>query len=176
MKTTIILEDRTDKTLHQRLLHGGFMLGIWLKGVDAIFEIIGGIAFLLVSNITLNKIVTALTLHELVEDPRDRVALFLRQSAAQVTVNTRFFGGTYLVLHGLTKLWLVSGLLRKKSWAYPATLGFLFLFIAYEVYRLSYSFSFGLALLTVFDSVFWLLICREYRLARQHRTISSDEA
>ncbi len=167
MKSILVEELPEPKTLRQRLLHGGFFVGIWLKGVDALFEIVGGVIFLLISNITLNRIVTSLTLHELVEDPRDQVALFLRHSAAQVTLDSRLFGGTYLILHGATKLWLVTGLLQRKSWAYPAALGFLFLFIAYEGYRLSYNFSVGLAFLTFFDLIFWLLIWREYRLSKQ---------
>jgi uncharacterized membrane protein len=169
LKSATIEEYPIAQTRRQRLLHGGFIVGIWIKGIDAVFEILGGILFLAISNIALNKIVTALTMHELVEDPRDQVALFLRHSAAQITPDTHLFGGSYLILHGLTKLGLVTGLLRHKSWAYPATLSLLFLFIAYEVYRLSYSFSFGLVLLTVFDMVFWLLILREYRLVKIKR-------
>lgn len=40
------------------------------------------------------------------------------------------------------------------------------LFIAYQVYRLSYHFSLGLLLLTIFDAVIVGLTWREYRSSR----------
>lgn len=150
-------------------LHRALELGIFLKGFDALFEILGGIIFWFTSNITLNTLVISLTQHELIEDPHDKVALFLRQSVAQFTSDARLFGSAYLILHGLVKLWLVIGLLRRKLWTYPATIGFLCLFIAYQLYRFSYSYSIGLLLLTFFDSIFALLIWREYRIIKRDR-------
>ena len=63
---------------------------------------------------------------------------------------------------------LVGGLLAKKAWAYPLAIIFLGLFILYQLYRMSYQFSIGLLVLTVFDAAFVLLILREYRLSK-HR-------
>jgi uncharacterized membrane protein len=159
-------ENTTRQTLRNRILHWAYEIEIWVKGFDAILEVIGGLILLFASNLMLNQIVVSLTQHELVEDPRDMIALLLRQSVANISLDTHIFGGAYLVVHGLTKLWLVTGLLRKKSWAYPATIGFLCLFIAYQLYRVSYQFSIGLALLTFFDLAFVLLIWREYRLLK----------
>jgi uncharacterized membrane protein len=159
-------ENTTQQTLRNRILHWAYEMEIWVKGFDAILEVIGGLILLFASNLMLNQIVVSLTQHELVEDPRDMIALLLRQSVANISLDTHIFGGAYLVVHGLTKLWLVTGLLRKKSWAYPATIGFLCLFIAYQLYRVSYQFSIGLALLTFFDLAFVLLIWREYRLLK----------
>ncbi len=154
----------TNQTFRDRILHWAFAMGIWVKGFDAILEIVGGFIFLLASDLTLNRLVIALTAHELVEDPHDMIANVLRQAVAQASLDTHLFGGIYLIIHGLAKLWLVTGLLRSKPWAYPATIGFLCLFITYQLYRLSYHDSLGLVLLTLFDSVFVILIWREYRL------------
>jgi uncharacterized membrane protein len=66
------------------------------------------------------------------------------------------------------KLILVAGLLRNRPWAYPASLVVLGLFIAYQLYRLSFAFSVGLVLLTVFDAVIIVLIWHEYRLVLKH--------
>jgi uncharacterized membrane protein len=112
----------------------------------------------------LNQWVILLTQHELVEDPHDIIATQLRQSVANLSVDAYIFGGAYLVLHGLAKLWLVTGLLRKKACAYPSAVVFLGLFIVYQLYRVSYQFSVGLLLLTFFDVAFIFLILREYRL------------
>jgi uncharacterized membrane protein len=107
--------------------------------------------------------VIALTQHELVEDPHDWIATTARQAAAQLSANTRLFGGAYLIVHGLAKVVLVIGLLRGQRWAYPVGIGFLTLFIAYQLYRLSHQFSPGLLLLTLFDAVIVALIWREFR-------------
>ena len=157
-------ENMTNQTFRNRILHWAFAMGIWVKGFDAVLEIVGGFFFLLASDLTLNRIVIALTQHELIEDPHDMIANVLRQAVAQASLDTRLFGGIYLIVHGLTKLWLVTGLLRSKLWAYPATISFLCFFIAYQLYRVSYHYSLGLVLLTIFDSVFVILIWREYRL------------
>ena len=155
-----------DQTFRNKILHWAYEMEIWVKGFDAILEVIGGLILLLASNLLINQIVIGLTQHELVEDPRDMIALLLRQSVTNISLDTHLFGGAYLIIHGLTKLWLVTGLLRSKPWAYPATIGFLCLFIAYQLYRVSYQYSLGLVLLTFFDSAFVFLIWREYRLLK----------
>jgi len=157
----------TYQTLRDKILHWAYEMEIWIKGFDAILEIIGGLILLLASNLMLNQLVVSLTQHELVEDPRDMIALLLRHSVANIPLDMRLFGGAYLIIHGLTKLWLVTGLLRSKSWAYPATIIFLCLFIAYQLYRVSYQYSFGLVFLTFFDLAFVFLIWREYRLLKR---------
>jgi uncharacterized membrane protein len=63
---------------------------------------------------------------------------------------------------------LVAGLLRNKLWAYPASLVVLGAFIAYQIYRYTYTQAFGLIALTVFDSIVMALIWHEYRLVRRH--------
>ncbi len=149
-----------------RLLHRVLELGIIMKGVDALLEMIGGFLLWFAASVTFDQWVISLTQHELIEDPQDKIALLLRQAASMVSTDARLFGGAYLVVHGLAKLLLVTGLLRGKMWAYPATFGFLSLFIAYQLYRFSLSSSMGLLMLSFFDMVFALLILREYLIKR----------
>src|SRR5258706_15658669 len=104
----------TKEMVLEKVVHRVFTAGIWIKGFDAVLEIIGGFIFLLASNLTLNRLVIALTEHELVEDPHDRIAIILRQAVLHISSDTRIFGSIYLIGHGLTKLWLVTGLLRGK--------------------------------------------------------------
>jgi uncharacterized membrane protein len=73
------------------------------------------------------------------------------------------FGAVYLLAHGLVKVVLVAALLRNQRWAYPWMIGFLGVFIGYQVYRLRLQPSVGLAALTVFDAVIAWLTYREYR-------------
>ena len=154
----------TAHTRREKVLFRIFELGVWLKGIDSILEICGGFLLLLTSPATLNRLVMALTQHELVEDPQDRIANALRAAVTQVTTNTKLFASAYLIAHGLIKLLLVVGLLRGHRWAFPAAIGFLCLFIIYQFYRLSYAYSLGLLLLTLFDVVMVGLTWHEYRM------------
>ncbi len=68
----------------------------------------------------------------------------------------------------MVKLLLVAGLLRDRMWAYPASLAVLGAFMAYQLYRYSYTDSVGLLVLTAFDVVVVGLVWHEYRLVRRH--------
>lgn len=148
------------------MLERAFRLGIWLKGFDGALELIGGALLLVASPATLSRLVVALTQHELIEDPQDWLATTIRQAARQLSVSTQLFGSMYLLAHGLLKLVIVIGLWRGYRWAYPLAIVALSLFIIYQAYRLSYGFSVGLLVLTLFDIVIVCLTWREYRHER----------
>ncbi|MGC8732685.1 MAG: DUF2127 domain-containing protein [Halothiobacillaceae bacterium] len=61
--------------------------------------------------------------------------------------------------------------MREKPVAYPLSLGALGLFIAYQLYRYSYTHSAGLIILTVFDFVVIVLVWHEWRILRAHRLL-----
>jgi len=155
----------TSQNQEADILHRLFAVGMWLKALDGLLELIGGFLFLLVNPATLNRLVLVLTQHELVEDPHDQIANALRMAAAQLSPNVQLFGSIYLITHGLIKLGVVVGVLRGYRWAFPIAIGFLVLFIVYQLYRLSYSYSMALLLLTIFDIAVVALVWREYRIA-----------
>jgi len=68
-------------------------------------------------------------------------------------------------------MFLVIGLLRNKLWAYPASLVVMGLFIIYQLYRFSYTGSFGLIAITALDVVVMVLIWHEYRLMLRHTMV-----
>ena len=61
------------------------------------------------------------------------------------------FGGLYLLSHGVVKIVLATALLRNKLWAYPWMIGFLGVFVIYQLYRIALIPTVGLIALTVFD-------------------------
>jgi uncharacterized membrane protein len=140
-----------------------FEIGIILKGLDGVLEVIGGLLLLMVSPATINRVVTSLTQHELSEDPHDFLANHLLRTAHGLTGSAVLFGAVYLLAHGLVKVILVAALLKNQLWAYPWTIAFLGVFIVYQLYRLRMRPSLGLAALTVFDAVIAWLTYREYR-------------
>ena len=153
----------------QKRLHAAFEIGVILKGLNALAELLGGVFVWVVSVEFIRGVVEGLVHNELLEDPRDRIASYLMHAAAGVSVSGKNFAAFYLVSHGVVKLILVAGLLRNRLWAYPASLAVLGLFIAYQLYRLTFAFSVLLIVLTIFDAIIIVLIWHEYRFVEASR-------
>ncbi len=148
--------------IKKNLLHDGFLIGIYIKGFDGILEILGGFLLMLTSPVRLSKIILLLTQHELSEDPNDMIANYLIKISHEFTASSQHFGIFYLLSHGVVKIFLVAMLLEKRLWAYPLAVIFLVLFVGYQIYRYSYTHSFWLIALTVFDTVMILLTWIEH--------------
>jgi uncharacterized membrane protein len=144
------------------LLDRAFALGIVLKGLDGVLEVLGGFLLLVVTPATIDRVARALTQHELSKDPNDFIANHLLHATGALTGTSVRFGAVYLLSHGAVKVVLVAALLRNKLWAYPWMIAFLLIFIGYQVYRLTFAPSLGLAALTVFDAIVVWLTLREY--------------
>ncbi|MDQ6786037.1 MAG: DUF2127 domain-containing protein [Acidobacteriota bacterium] len=149
--------------IKQKNIHRLFDLSIIIKGVDGLLEVVGGFVFLFISPQSLNGIVAFLIAHELSEDPKDWFASYLSQTAHHLSLNTKLFAAIYLIFHGIIKIFLVAGLLRKKFWAYPTAIVFLSLFIFYQTYRFINTHSIELLLLTLFDIFIVWLVWQEYK-------------
>lgn len=145
------------------LPHRAFKLGILVKGLDGLLELVGGVALLLASGPAIRHIVAVMTQQELVEDPHDVVASHLVRMAQHFSLGTRHFAAVYLLAHGLVKIAMVAGLLRGLRWAYPAAVALMTAFIGYQGYRLFHQPSPLLGLLTVIDVTVTGLIVYEWR-------------
>jgi uncharacterized membrane protein len=144
-----------------------FKIGLVLKGLDGILEVVGGILLLFLSPNAIEHLVRMLTAHELSEDPHDLIARYLLHTTAHLSHGTTLFGAIYLLSHGIAKIVLVALVLRDKLWAYPWLIALLLAFIAYQLYRITaVHFSIGLTLLTIFDAFLVWLTWREYRSKR----------
>ena len=151
-----------------QLVHRLFAPRVLIKGVDGVLETIGGFLFMFVSPKALNSLVVFFTAHELSEDPDDWFATTLRHAVHNLSSDSKLFVSAYLVAHGLVKVFLVAGLLRKKLWAYPAALWFLGIFLLYQLYRFSHTHSLGLLALSALDLFVASLVWLEYRSQKQH--------
>lgn len=161
--------------MNERRIHQIFEIGVLLKGAHALIECAGGIALYLLSTDTVVALVNRITQEELLEDPNDFVATHLLAMAQHFSVASKSFYAFYLLSHGLIKIFLVVGLLRARLWAYPTALVAMAAFIAYQLYRFSYTHSVGLILLTVFDLVVMALIWHEWRIMRHHMPAPADD-
>lgn len=73
------------------------------------------------------------------------------------------FAALYLLAHGIVKIVLVAALLLNQMWSYPWMIGFLLLFIGYQLYLIALSPTWGLTALTIFDALIVWLTWREWR-------------
>lgn len=152
----------------ERTLHLAFLVALWTKAVFAMGEVVAGIATWLVSSELLLRWTVALTRGELIEDPHDLVANYLLHLAQNLSIGARTFAAIYLLAHGVVKLWLVIGLLRVRLWYYPLAIAVFLAFIAYQLYRYTFSGSIVLLLVTALDVLVIVLTWHEWRYVRAH--------
>ena len=154
--------------MQERRIHQIFEVSVVLKGIHALIECVGGLALAFTSTKAISHVVVSMTQDDFIEDHLDTVATHLRTWAEGFSVQAQHFYAFYLLSHGVVKVALVIGLLRGKLWAYPASIVVMGLFIAYQIYRFSYTHSPGLIALTLFDLILIGLVWHEYGLMRQH--------
>jgi uncharacterized membrane protein len=152
--------------LSDKRLHEAFQVGIILKGLNALAELTLGVVLYFTSVEALTGLIHVLVRDEILGNPDDWVARWVLHAADHMSVAGERFAAWYLISHGVVKLALVAGLLREKMWAYPASLAVMGAFIAYQLYRMTFAFSWGLIALTAFDVVVVWLIWHEYRARR----------
>ena len=151
---------------HEGTLHRLFLIRVWVKGASGLLETAAGLATYFVTPTLLENVVIFLTAPELSEDPDDWLANHLHGAISAYTTDTQGFLAAYLILHGVTRMFLVGGMLWSKLWAYPLSLFALALFILYQGYRFVHTHSFWLILLTVVDLAVAYLIWDEYQVRR----------
>ena len=158
---------RSGKLLDEKNIHLVFEISLIFKGLFALLEVIGGIAVYWASQHALLDLIQSITQSELAEDPRDLIANYLLHLAQNLSIGARHFTALFLVSHGVIKLWLIVGLLREKLWYYPIAIGVFGFFIAYQLYRYSFTNSAWLLFLSAVDVAVIALTWHEYRYLRR---------
>jgi uncharacterized membrane protein len=162
------------KFLDEKKIHLIFESSLWLKGAFALSEIVAGVAAHFIPQHLLLTLVLWVTKDEFVEDPHDLVANFLLHTAQHLSFGTKEFAAIYLLGHGAIKLWLIVGLLRERLWYYPIS-GVVFgAFIAYQIYRYTFTHSMWLLLITALDIAVIALTWHEYRFLRSKRRVAME--
>jgi uncharacterized membrane protein len=154
--------------INENEIHQVFEISIALKAIHGALEVLLGI--LLFFPITIRMLIYALTQSELIEDPNDYVARTVQHLTPFLALHSSTFAAYYLLSHGVIKLILAILLFQKKLWAYPLTIATLVGFIAYQIYRYTFTHSLMLIILTVFDITVIGLVWHEYQNLKKHRT------
>ena len=144
-------------------VHTAFEIGVALKGLNGLLELIGGTLLLIVPPNAIVTFVAGLTHNELSRDPHDFIATHLRAAASHLTSNGELFAAIFLLSHGIIKALLVYGLLRDQRWAFPWAIGVFSAFGIYQIYRYAIHPSGWLIALTLLDVFVILLTLAEWR-------------
>lgn len=147
----------------EKVLHDGFLVGIWFKAAVGALQLIAGIAVLAINQQTLAAWVARWTTPELIEEPTSHIAAWANSGVADLGAGSRMFVTIYLISHGVIKLGLIWAMLRGKMWAYPWSMWVLGGFIGYQLYRFAHTHSMMLVVLSVLDAIVVYLIWHEYR-------------
>jgi uncharacterized membrane protein len=118
-------------------LHVAFEIGVVLKGLNGLIELIGGILLLIFPS----------AIHRL-------------------SSHDKRFAAVYLLSHGIVKGVLVYGLLREQLWAFPWAIAVFIGFGIYQIVRYFSEPSVWLILLTVLDVFVIVLTWFEWQRVR----------
>lgn len=150
------------KKINAQTLLDLFDTGVYLKLANALLEILGGFIFLFAKPTSINNLVLRLTQHELIQDPKDVIANFLRHQVVSLTGKSELFTAFFLLSHGLIKGFLLIALLQKRLWAYPTAIVVFLGFIVYQMYQYAIGGSAWLIALSLLDIIVVILTYLEY--------------
>lgn len=159
----------TVSTTRERVLDLVFLIGVLFKGIDGAFELLAGIALLVLSPGQLRDAAQTLTADELAQDPHDVLANLLLTGVAHLDQGSTIFLALYLLLHGIVKVAIVAALLVGSRRIYPWAIAALTAFLVYQVYELIVAPSAFVLILTLFDALIIGLTWREWRHGRTLR-------
>ena len=145
----------------RQAVHWMFDVAVAVKAFNGALEIAGG-SFLVVKPGWIGSAAGTFAAFLLAHHPANWLAQRLEHWSDGLSLDTEHFAATYLIAHGVAKLFIAWGLIREKLWAFPTALVVFGLFIVYQLYRFAHTHSITLALLIAIDVVVCYLIWREY--------------
>lgn len=151
----------------EKTYHSLFEIGILLKALISVLEIIAGLAFAFISYDSLRQMAFTVFGGELLESPRDFIWTYLAQSFHDFSVTPQSVWAFIFLSHGIVKILLITGLWKGKLWAYPASAVVFTLFVIYQFYQLTFTPSIFLWLITILDIAVIALVLHEWKHKRR---------
>jgi uncharacterized membrane protein len=155
------------RSASDRRLELVYRIGIVLKGVDGLVEVIAGLLLWLAPGL-LRSLLAPL---EQIDSDDRMLRIFIAHLAGRLDTHLAHgppvFIIFFLLSHGIVKLVLVYCLLKEYRWVYPYALGVLGLFALFQVFALVRSPSIGGGVLMVLDLFIIWLIWREWTALRR---------
>jgi len=160
------------KLVQGNFWHELFEYGVFIKGLNGIWETVSGLLTLFLSKATFSKWFYLIARNELLEDPNDKFVNFLARALQNLSNNTKTFAALYILIHGLLNIFLAIQLYRDKHWAYPVTIGIMLIVALYQIQRISINHSLILTAITLLDLLFILLAWHEYKYHQEKLNFS----
>jgi uncharacterized membrane protein len=133
-------------------LHVAFEIGVVLKGLNGLIELIGGILLLIFPPSAIRQFIINLS-HK-------------PELVRHLSSGDKRFAAIYLLSHGIVKGVLVYGLLREQLWAFPWAIAIFIGFGIYQIARYISEPSVWLIILTVLDVFVIVLTWFEWQRVR----------
>jgi len=156
-----------NKTTLESFYHGLFRVGIFIKGIISIFEIIFGFVLSFFSYEAIGKLASFFIQGELAESPTDFIWGKVISDFQNFPATPKLFWIFLFFSHGIMKLFLIWGLMKKKLWSYTLSAGIFSLFVISQLYELTRNQSILLWAITIFDVLLIVLILHEYKHAKK---------
>ncbi len=137
-----------------------FRIGIIVKGVDSLFEVLGGV--LLTMPTRLARYLLVISQHEAYRH-HSVLAGRLDQLAGGVSMHPSTGEAIYLIIHGLAKVVLIAAIFYQKRWGYIGFIAVLTLFALIELVRAVTAREVVTGILGIFDVCVVVLIYKEFR-------------
>lgn len=137
-----------------------FRIGLLAKGVDSVFEVVGGI--LITMPTKLARYLLVLSQHELYRH-HEVMSGRLDRLAETVQVHAHLGAALYLIAHGGAKAVLIAAIVRGKRWGYTGLIAVLSVFTLIEMTRAIAAHEILTGLLGLFDIVIVVVIYKEYK-------------
>ena len=164
------------RLLKQKIWHDLFEAGIFLKALNSIWEMLGGLFLLTRLHTWLTRAFVMFSNTQLLGDHDDFIFRTINTQLHNLdVVNVRTFVGIYLLFHGVMNAFLAYNLFRSRLWAYPLSLAFVSIFFIYQLYRLYHTHSVVLLLVSLFDIFFIILTWHEYTYQKKRQGVVSEQ-
>ena len=148
-------------------VHRAFWLSLFLKGLDGLLQLLGGIVVLFFEPGTLGKTYRYLTRFLMGHRTDNPEAQFIRDAAHSFHMSTEILVFVYLVSHGIIKVLLVYGLLKERLWVFPAALAGFGFFLVLEIFRISQHFYWAIAALMCIDVFVITMVILEWKKVKR---------
>ena|SRR6185437_10482274 len=163
------------KWLREKYWHELFEAGVFVKGLNSIWETITGIFLLTALRNWFTHTFIYIGTQEFLGNQRDFPFSYAEQHLMHIMPHTRVFVGVYLLFHGLMNAFLAYNLYRNRLWSYPVSMTFTSLFFMYQVFRLTRTHSLLLLVVTILDVLFIILTYHEYqRQLKKHQATKEN--
>lgn len=150
-----------NKNYKEKIIYKIFEWSLVVKGFNSFWEIILG--YIIIFDRKVKILLLSSVMNELNERPNNFLASHLKHILEKTTPNMETYIGVYILIQGIIKIFLITGLIKRKLWVYPMAMYIFLAFVFYQSFRIIHSGSIFFLTLSILDVITILLINHEYK-------------